>query len=569
MINQKNKKFIVNGKLTKEEKIKEKSNFLRGTISKDLENQITGGFNGDNYSLIRFHGMYQQDNRDIRMERFEQKLEPKYSMMLRCRLPGGIITTKQWLAVDKIANKYTLYGSIRLTNRQTFQLHGILKNKLKFIHKILNKFKMDSLATANDVNRNVLCTSNPMESDIHMEVYQIAKKISEYLLPKTNAYSEIWLDKKKINVIEKEPILGNTYLPRKFKTSIVIPPCNDVDIHANDMNFITIVKKNKIIGFNLLIGGGLSIVYGNKFTWPNTAKEVGFFKTNDILRITKSVITIQRDWGNRTNRQNAKTKYTLERVGLDNFKKEIEFRSGIKFDPIHPYTFIKRGDRFGWSKGIDNKWNLTLFIEQGRVVDKLNYSIKKGIAEIAKVHKGHFRITSNQNLIVSSILEINKFIIENIALKYGLLNYITKQRKNSMACVSYPTCPLAMAEGERELSYFVTEIEKTLSNYGLNNEYIVFRVSGCSNGCARSLLAEIGLLGRSLEHYNLYIGGNRIGTRIPRLYLENVDKKQIIFHINNLINRWANERLDQENFGDFVIRVNIIKPVLNSPKDFW
>ncbi|WDI79006.1 assimilatory sulfite reductase (NADPH) hemoprotein subunit [Candidatus Purcelliella pentastirinorum] len=564
-----NKKFIVKGKLTNEEKIKKKSNFLRGTIAKDINNEITGGFSNHNYSLIRFHGMYQQDNRDIRLERLKQKLEPKYSMMLRCRLPGGIISTKQWLSIDDFANRNTLYGSIRLTNRQTFQFHGILKYKLKSIHKILNKLGLDSLATANDVNRNVLCTSNPMESNIHMEVYQIAKRISEHLLPKTNAYSEIWLDKEKIGTTEVEPILGNTYLPRKFKTTIVIPPYNDVDIHANDMNFIAIIYKERLIGFNLLIGGGLSIVYDNYSTWPSIAKEVGFLKTNDILRVAEAVITIQRDWGNRTNRQNAKTKYTLERVGLNNFKKEIEYRSGIKFDPIYPYKFIKRGDRFGWLKGIDNKWNLTLFIEQGRLIDKLNSPIKRGVAEIAKIHNGYFRLTANQNLIISSVQENNKLIIENIALKYGLLNFVTKQRKNSMACVSYPTCPLAMSEGERELSYFINRIEKILSKYGLENEYIIFRISGCSNGCARSLLAEIGLLGKSIDYYNMYIGGNRIGTRIPRIYLKNIYKKQIIFHIDDLINRWANERLYKENFGDFVIRVNIIKPVLNSPKDFW
>ncbi|WDR80697.1 assimilatory sulfite reductase (NADPH) hemoprotein subunit [Candidatus Purcelliella pentastirinorum] len=564
-----NKKFIVKGKLTNEERIKKESNFLRGTIADDISNKITGGFSKDNYSLIRFHGMYQQDNRDIRLERLEQKLEPKHSMMLRCRLPGGIINTKQWLSIDDFAKKHTLYGSIRLTNRQTFQFHGILKHKLKFIHKILNKLGLDSWATANDVNRNILCTSNPMESNIHMEVYQIAKKISEYLLPKTNAYSEIWLDRKKVSTTEVESILGNTYLPRKFKTTIVIPPYNDVDIHANDMNFIAIIDKGKLIGFNLLIGGGLSIVHSNCSTWPSIAKEVGFFKVNDILCVAEAVITIQRDWGNRTNRQNAKTKYTLERVGLDNFRREIEYRSGIKFDPIYPYKFIKRGDRFGWLKGIDNKWNLTLFIEQGRLIDKFNSPIKKGVAEIAKIHNGYFRLTANQNLIVTSVKENNKLIIENIALKYGLLNFVTKQRKNSMACVSYPTCPLAMSEGERELPYFVNGIEKILSKYGLDNEYIIFRISGCPNGCARSLLAEIGLLGKSVDYYNMYIGGNRIGTRIPRMYLENINKKQIIFHIDNLVNRWANERLDKENFGDFVIRVNIVKPVLNSSKDFW
>ncbi|MXP51225.1 assimilatory sulfite reductase (NADPH) hemoprotein subunit [Pantoea sp. SoEX] len=561
--------LVVKGQLEDAERVKEQSNYLRGTIIQDLENEITGGFTGDNFLLIRFHGMYQQDNRDIRIERMRQKLEPLYSVMLRCRLPGGVITTEQWLNIDNFASNKTTYGSIRLTNRQTFQFHGILKKNIKSTHKMLHKIGLDSLATANDVNRNVLCTSNPLESTLHQKVYNLAKRLSDHFLPRTKAYEEIWLDKN-INInTDIEPILGKTYLPRKFKTTIVIPPHNDVDLHANDLNFISIVKNGELIGFNLLIGGGLSIEHCNKKTYPRTATDFGFFSIEKILDVATAVITIQRDWGNRTNRKNAKTKYTLERVGIEIFKKEIELRSGIKLQPSIPYQLNTRGDRIGWIKGIDKKWHLTLFIENGRIIDYPKYHLKKGIAEIAKFHRGYFRITANQNLIISGVEENKKTNIESIALKYGLINNISAQRKNSMACVSFPTCPLAMAEAERFLPNFITKIEKIMQSNGIGEKYIILRVTGCPNGCGRAMLAEIGLIGKGIGRYNLHIGGNRIGTRIARMYRENINEIEIISHISELIKHWSKESYNDEDFGDFVIRAGIIKPVLDPARDFW
>ncbi|HMI76903.1 MAG TPA: NADPH-dependent assimilatory sulfite reductase hemoprotein subunit, partial [Buchnera sp. (in: enterobacteria)] len=366
MKEEKNSKVKSIKNYTETERIKIDSNYLRGTIDEDLKNNITNGFTGDNFSLIRFHGMYQQDDRDIRLERQSQKLEPRYAMMLRCRLPGGVITAKQWLTIHDFVEKHTLYKSIRLTNRQTFQIHGILKKDLKNVHKMLHHIGLDSIGTANDVNRNVLCTSNPIESQLHQEVYEWAKKISEHLLPQTRAYAEIWLDRKKISTTDCEPILGQSYLPRKFKTSIIVPPHNDVDLHANDMNFIAIANKQKLIGFNILIGGGLSIEHGNKSTWPSCALEFGFIPLQNTLSVAEAVVTIQRDWGDRNNRKNAKTRYTLHRVGMKCFKQEIEKRANIKFQIIRPYFFITRGDRFGWIKGFDKKWHLTIYVPNGR-----------------------------------------------------------------------------------------------------------------------------------------------------------------------------------------------------------
>ncbi|KJV46988.1 sulfite reductase subunit beta [Pantoea sp. BL1] len=561
--------LVVEGKLTDAERLKKQSNYLRGTILEDLDDGLTGGFSGDNFLLIRFHGMYQQDDRDIRAERAAQKLEPRHAMMLRCRLPGGIITPTQWLAIDKFATDKTIYGSIRLTNRQTFQFHGILKKNVKPTHQMLHEVGLDALATANDVNRNVLCTSNPVESELHQEAYEWAKKLSEHLLPQTRAYAEIWWDKEKVATTDKEPILGETYLPRKFKTTVVVPPHNDVDLHANDLNFIAIAENGKLIGFNLLVGGGLSIDHGNKATYARTASEFGFLPVEKILDVAAAVVTTQRDWGNRTDRKNAKTKYTLERVGVETFKAEVEKRAGLTFEPIRPYAFTTRGDRVGWVKGIDKKWHLTLFIENGRLLDYPGRPLKRGIAEIAKIHQGDFRLTANQNLIVAGVPEKQKAQIEAIAREHGLMEAVTPQRENSMACVAFPTCPLAMAEAERFLPSFVTKVEEIMHKHGVGQEHIVLRVTGCPNGCGRALLAELGLVGKAPGRYNLHIGGNRMGTRIPRMYRENINEGEILASIDELVARWATERQADEGFGDFVIRAGIIKAVVDPARDFW
>ena len=563
-------KFIVQGKLADNERLKTASNFLRGTIAQDLQDDLTGAFVGDNFQLIRFHGMYQQDDRDLRAERAKQKLEPLQNVMLRARLPGGIITPKQWLAVDKFAADKSVYGSIRLTTRQTFQFHGVLKPNIKLMHQTLNQVGIDSIATAGDVNRNVLCTSNPVESEVHQQAYEWAKKISEHLLPKTRAYAEIWLDGEKLETTDQEPILGSTYLPRKFKTTVVIPPQNDVDVHANDLNFVAIAQDGKLVGFNVLVGGGLAMTHGDKNTYPRKADDFGFIALENTLAIAEAVVTTQRDWGNRVERKNAKTKYTLERVGVENFKAEVEKRAGVTFGASRPYEFTGRGDRIGWVEGVDGKHHLTLFIENGRILDYPGKTLKTGCAEIAKIHPGDFRLTANQNLIVAGVPVELKDKIEQLARQHGLMaDDVSAQRKDSMACVSLPTCPLAMAEAERYLPDAVTQIEGLLAKHGLSDDSIIFRVTGCPNGCGRAMLAEVGLVGKGPGKYNLHLGGDRQGTRIPKMYQENISEQQIMDELDGLIGRWSAERIANEAFGDFVIRAKIIAPVVDSAKDFY
>ena len=558
-------------KLSDNERLKRQSNFLRGTIDQDLDDRVTGGFSADNFQLIRFHGMYQQDDRDIRGERAKQKLEPLQNVMLRARMPGGVITPKQWLAIDKFADKHTSYGSIRLTTRQTFQFHGVLKPDIKLMHQTLNSIGIDSIATAGDVNRNVLCTTNPVESELHQQAYEWAKKISEHLLPKTRAYAEIWLDGEKLETTDEEPILGSNYLPRKFKTTVVIPPQNDVDVHANDLNFIAIADNGELVGFNVLVGGGLAMTHGDHATYPRRADDFGFVPLDKTLDVATAVVTTQRDWGNRSNRKNAKTKYTIDRVGVAVFKAEVESRAGITFEASRPYEFTDRGDRIGWVAGIDGKHHLALFIENGRLLDTPSKPLKTGMAVIAKVHGGDFRMTANQNLIVAGVLAKDKAKIEKIARDHGLMdNSVSEQRKNSMACVSLPTCPLAMAEAERFLPEFVTDVEGVLEKHGLDeDENIILRVTGCPNGCGRAMLAEIGLVGKAPGRYNLHLGGNRNGTRVPKMYRENITVAQIMDEIDNLVGRWSTERQENEGFGDFTIRAGIIDEVKISMRDFY
>ncbi|AAW84806.1 sulfite reductase, beta subunit, NAD(P)-binding, heme-binding [Aliivibrio fischeri ES114] len=558
------------GPLADNERLKRESKYLRGTIVEDLQDRITGGFTKDNFQLIRFHGMYQQDDRDIRAERAKQKLEPLHNVMLRARMPGGIITPKQWLAIDKFAEEHTSYGSLRLTTRQTFQFHGVLKPNIKLMHQTLNSIGIDSIATAGDVNRNVLCTTNPVESELHQEAYEWAKKISEHLLPKTRAYAEIWLDGEKLETTDEEPILGSNYLPRKFKTTVVIPPQNDVDVHANDLNFIAIADNGKLVGFNVLVGGGLAMTHGDTATYPRKADDFGFVPLDKTLDVAAAVVTTQRDWGNRSNRKNAKTKYTLDRVGSDVFKGEVEKRAGVQFEKSRPYELTERGDRIGWVEGIDGKHHLALFIENGRLLDYPGKPLKTGVAEIAKVHQGDFRMTANQNLIVAGVPSEQKDHIEQIARAHGLIDDThSEQRKNSMACVAFPTCPLAMAEAERFLPEFVTEIEGVLKKHNLPEEdNIIFRVTGCPNGCGRAMLAEIGLVGKAPGRYNFHLGGNRSGTRVPKMYKENITDRQILTEIDQLVGRWATERNENEGFGDFTIRAGIVDEVKVSKRDF-
>jgi len=556
-------------KLSEVEKIKSKSGNLRGTIEEGLKIQITGSLSEDDTQLTKFHGFYQQDNRDLRDERRRQKLEPLYSFMLRARVPGGVINAEQWRAIDKISRELTSSG-IRLTTRQTFQYHGILKRNVKKLIRGINDAFIDSLAACGDVNRNVLCNANPLESIYHEEVYKDAVSVSNHLLPKSQAYHEIWLDEEKVADVkeEKESIYGNTYLPRKFKIAIAIPPHNDVDINGNDLSFVAIIENKKLIGYNVLIGGGMGCTHSTPGTYPQIAKDIGFIKKTDIRKIAEAVVTTQRDFGDRTDRKKARLKYTVDRMGVDNFKEEVEVRSKIKLKKSKDFNFISHADRFGWIKNVDGTWNLTLFIEHGRITDKPNGpQMLSGLLKITNIHQGEFRITATQNLMISKVEESNKDIIEDLAREYGLWREVSLIRQNSMACVAFPTCGLAMAEAERYLPTLISKIEELTKKHAIEKIPITIRMTGCPNGCARPYLAEIALVGKALGKYNLYLGGDGKGTRLVQLYRENIGEDIILEELDNLFSQYSTNREKNELFGDFLIRKKIV-PAVYDGRDF-
>ncbi|MEW8683673.1 MAG: NADPH-dependent assimilatory sulfite reductase hemoprotein subunit, partial [Candidatus Thiodiazotropha endolucinida] len=401
-------------KLNPNELIKADSHYLRGTLIESMADQASGALSPDDAQISKFHGFYQQDDRDRRPERRQQFLEPYYSFMLRARLPGGVCTPRQWLAIDAVGRELG-NGSIRLTTRQTFQYHGILKRNLKPLIQRINRVMIDSIGGCGDVNRNVLCNPNPLSSALHAEVYGWARRISEHLLPKTRAYHEIWLDGEPVAGGESETIYGETYLPRKFKTALAIPPHNDVDVYTNDLGFIAIAEGDKLLGFNVLVGGGMGVTHDDSSTFPRLADELGYISPQETLAVAEAVVSVQRDFGDRTSRRHARLKYTIERMGLAAFITDVERRAGVRFKPSRRVLFTSQGDRYGWVEDGQGHWHLTLYVENGRVADTPDASLMSGLREIAGIHQGDFRITPGQNLIVAGVPEGQKATIEGIA----------------------------------------------------------------------------------------------------------------------------------------------------------
>jgi sulfite reductase (NADPH) hemoprotein beta-component len=549
------------------ERIKRESNYLRGTLAETLVDSITSGIPDDDNRLMKFHGSYLQDDRDLRNERQRQKLEPAYQFMVRVRAPGGVATPEQWLVMDRVANKYG-NGTLKLTTRQAFQMHGILKWNMKKNIQEINDSLMDTLAACGDVNRNVMCNPNPYQSDIHTEVYEWSQKLSDYLSPRTSAYHEIWLDGEKVidsetTEEEIEPMYGALYLPRKFKIGIAVPPNNDVDVFSQDLGFIAILENDKLVGFNVAVGGGMGMTHGDKETYPQLARVIGFCTPDQVLDVAEKIITIQRDYGNRSERKNARFKYTVDARGLDWVKDELRDRLGWELQATRDYQFEHNGDRYGWVKGNNGKWHFTLFIESGRVKDLEGYQLMTGLREIAKIHTGDFRLSPNQNLIISNVTDQNKKKIVELIEHYGMSagEQHSALRRSALACVAFPTCGLAMAEAERYLPSLLDKIEVILDESGLRDKEIVIRMSGCPNGCSRPALGEIGFIGKSPGKYNMYLGASYVGDRLNKLYKENVGEQEILDLLQPLIFQYAKEKQEGEHFGDFVIRTGHVKAV--------
>ena len=546
--------------LSANEGLKERSNFLRGTILDGLTRSETGALADDDTQLTKFHGFYMQDDRDLRAERGKQRMEKAFIYMVRMRCPGGILKPSQWLQLEKMA-KERGNGSIRLTTRETVQFHGILKSNLRPLMQGLNAVSLDTIAACGDVNRNVIASLDPWRPLLHAEISGLARRLSAHLLPKTRAWHEIWLGAEKLagGVIEEEPILGRTYLPRKFKIAIALPPNNDIDVFAHDLGFTAILNDGKIVGYNVSVGGGMGMTHGEPETYPRIGDVIGFCKPEDVIDVAEKAVTVQRDHGDRSNRKHARVKYTIDDMGLDRFATLINERLIVKLEPAREYSFTSTGDRIGWVHGDDGLSHFTLFVENGRVRGQM----MAGLHAIAALDIGRFMMTANQNLILADIPAASRPEVEALLAAHGLGQPTSGLRRSSMACVALPTCGLALAESERYLPSLLGRLEDELDRFGLREDEITIRMTGCPNGCARPYVSEIGLVGRTPGIYNLYIGGAHEGVRMNKLHRRDLDGDGIVAALSPLFESYAKERTRGERFGDFVIRTGVVRQTTN------
>lgn len=558
------------------EDIKRQSGRLRGTLVASLANQITGALAEDDQTLIKYHGSYQQDDRDVRDERRRQKLEPDFSFMIRTRTPGGVVSPAQWLKLDAIATTWAERG-LRVTTRQAFQFHGVIKRDLKKTMQAINAALIDTLAACGDVNRNIAVAANPYLSQVHTAVQAQAEALSKHLLPNSRAYYEIWLDEEKVagSGEEEEPIYGALYLPRKFKIGFAVPPSNDIDVFAQDLGYIAVIEDGRLAGYNVSVGGGMGATHGDPETYPRVANVIGFITPEQVIAVGEAVVTTQRDWGNRAVRKRARLKYTIDDHGLDAFKAEVERRAGLTFAPARAFAFDHNTDLFGWSQsddsmGDDGLWHLNLRIIAGRIWDRDGLRHLSGLREIARAldiehdravgAAPEFRLTANQNLLIANLDAAQRDIVDALVREYGLDTHVAASpvRKAALACVALPTCGLAMAEAERYLPAFVDRIDALLAKHGLDGADLHIRLSGCPNGCSRPYLGEIALVGKAPGRYNLMIGADHRGQRLNTLYRENIDETTILDTLDPLFRRYAGEREAGERFGDFLVRGGIV-----------
>jgi sulfite reductase (NADPH) hemoprotein beta-component len=545
-------------KLAHNETIKTKSRFLRGTLAEGLAEVATGAISEDDQQLIKFHGIYLQDDRDLRAERAKRKLDKAYAFMARLRVPGGVLSREQYLAMDKLADERGNH-TLRLTTRQSIQFHGVIKTTLRPALRQIDSVLLDTIAACGDVNRNVMCTPNEFAGPVYEQVLQTGREISTHLLPRTGAWREVFIDGEKITTDpEAEPIYGATYLPRKFKIAIAVPPQNDVDVFAHDLCYIAIVKKDAVIGYNVVVGGGMGATHGDAETHPRLGDVIGFCHVNEAVAVAEAVVTVQRDYGNRSNRRRARLKYTIEDRGLAWFVEQVNARLATKLESARPYKFADNGDRMGWHTSPDGLHHLTLFVENGRIADVGGWRLKTALTSIAKAHPVAFIITPNQNLIIARADSEARKAIEVTLASHGVPLRGSILREGAMACVALPTCALALAESERYLPSLITKLDEVLALHGLEEQKITVRMTGCPNGCARPYIAEIGFVGRNPGKYNLHLGGAADGSRLNRILVEDADEETILKTLSPLFADYAKSRKPKEGFGDFVTRTKIV-----------
>jgi sulfite reductase (NADPH) hemoprotein beta-component len=542
-------------KLSRNEGLKESSPLLTGTIAPTLADPSKERFSDDDYEFLKFHGIYQGDDRDKR------KIGKQYIYMVRGRLPGGAISASVYLAFDRLAQDFA-NNTLRITTRQGFQFHGVTKGGLGKLMRGLNDAMATTLAACGDVNRNVMAAPTPATSVLVDEIQRHAKEVSDALLPRTRAYHQIWVEGAELKLTEEDahfvdPLYGKTYLPRKFKVAFAIPPLNDIDVFTNDCGYVAIVENDRLAGYNLLVGGGMGMSHGNAQTFPRLADVIGFITPDQVIATSKAVVTIHRDFGDRTNRKHARLKYVLEEKGVDWFRQELEKRLGFQLAPTRPFEFTQQGDLYGWQKQFDGNYFLGVFVENGRIKDNQGYRLKSGLRAVFEKFHPEARLTPSQNILLINIQPEDRAGIEKILDDHGvpLENQASVMRRASIACPALPTCGLALAEAERLAPDVLNRIEGLLAEVGLKDEEIIVRMTGCPNGCARPYVAELALVGRSPGKYQLYVGGNQAGTRLANSYKDNVKNDDLVNELRPLLARFAQERIGRERFGDFCHRV--------------
>jgi len=542
------------------EKIKSESRALRGTLHDSLADPTTGAIREADTVVSKFHGIYQQDDRDVRAERREARLEPLYQFMLRVRVPGGRVTPAQWAALDRLADQYA-NGTLRLTSRQAIQYHGIARESLRELVRGIDSVGMDSLAACGDVNRNVMCHVQPELGPVQAATLEWAERLSAHLTPATSAWKEIWINGEKVELDDaaEDPIYGKAYLPRKFKIGIAVPPYNDVDVFSQDIGFIAIERDGELAGFNVAVGGGMGCTAGDAGTFPRLGEVLGFIRPEQVVATAEGLVTIQRDFGDRENRKHARFKYTVDDRGLDWLKSELRARTGIEPAPAEAFEFHHSADRYGWTRGVDGRWQYTCFVENGRLLPRHRHAFGRIVERDAR----DLRLTPNQNLVIAGIESERQAAVETVLAEAGLDGggKVSAIRRHSMACVGLPTCGLSMAESERYLPELITRIEELAERHGIADQPIMVRMSGCPNGCSRPYLGEIGLVGRAPGRYNLYLGAAFNGERLNRLVQENIAEAEILESIDRWFARYADERQPGEPIGDFAVRSGLVAGV--------
>lgn len=540
------------------EQLKAHSRYLRGNIAEGLEVPFTGAVPGDDTLLMKFHGIYQQDDRDKRADRTQRRLEPNYQFMVRIRIPGGRLTALQWLQLDALSDRYAERG-LRITTRQTIQLHGVRKRHLRVALQTIRDAGLDTIAACGDDSRGVVCGADPARSQVHAQVAALAKATSDRLIPRTHGYREIWYqepERENLTRDTEEPIYGELYLPRKFKVGYVIPPINDIDVYGQDLGFIAITEGDRLRGFNVCVGGGMGQLDNREDSYPRLAEEIGFISPEEAPEFAEIVMGIQRDFGDRKDRHRARFKYTLDRLGTGWFIAELMQRRGRSLEPARPVNFTQNGDKLGWECGGNGRWNATLYIESGRIQGALKSQLQAFFSQ----YGGGVRLTTNQNL---QLTDIGDYELEQVRWRLQDLGLAARLEPDSQAaytlsCVALPTCGLAMAEAERYTPRFLQRFNQLKARHGIAETPITLRLSGCPNGCARPYIAEIALTGRAPGLYNIYLGGSFRGDRLAKLYASNLDETGILQTLDELLSRYAATRKSGEHFGDFLWRSRLL-----------